>query len=187
SRLISNTTTDSTLFTATGSNATEGAVYQIPDLSRTGHFSIDGHPFLQLSGSSMSAGVVSGVVALMLEANRQDGAPALTPNAVKAILQYTATPLTANNPDTLTQGAGQINAAGAVALASQVDTAAPLGEWWLQNGVDESTQFGQTDGISCTLPACQVEAWSRNILWGTDVLGGDLVYRRLLIWSRNIL
>jgi subtilisin family serine protease len=187
SRLISNTTTDSTLFKVTGSTPIQGAVYQIPNLATTRRFSIDGHPFLQLSGTSMSAGVVSGVVALMLEANRHLGAPALTPNAVKAILQYTATPLTPNNPDALTQGAGEINAAGAVALARQVDTTASLGGWWLKNGVDESTAFGLAGGISCTLPDCHVETWSRNILWGTDVLGGDLVYRKLLIWSRNIL
>ena len=89
----------------------------------------------------MAAGVASGVVALVLEANRHGGAPPLTPNAVKAILQYTATSLTTNNPDALTQGAGEINAAGAVALAGQIDTTAPLGGWWLTGGVDESTQF----------------------------------------------
>ena len=42
-------------------------------------------PYMSLSGTSMSAPVVSGTVALMFQAN-----PALTPNAVKAILQYTA-------------------------------------------------------------------------------------------------
>ena len=42
-------------------------------------------PYLSLSGTSMAAPVVSGTVALMLQAN-----PSLTPNAVKAILQYTA-------------------------------------------------------------------------------------------------
>ncbi len=42
-------------------------------------------PYLSLTGTSMSTPVVSGTVALMLQAN-----PSLTPNAVKAVLQYTA-------------------------------------------------------------------------------------------------
>jgi hypothetical protein len=58
----------------------------------------------------MAAPVVSGTVALMLQAN-----PALTPNAVKAILQYTAWMYPAY--DVLTQGAGFLNARGAVELA----------------------------------------------------------------------
>ena len=42
-------------------------------------------PYLSLSGTSMAAPVVAGTVALMIQAN-----PKLTPNLVKAILQYTA-------------------------------------------------------------------------------------------------
>jgi serine protease AprX len=66
-------------------------------------------PYLSLSGTSMAAPVVSGTVALMLQAN-----PALTPNAVKTILQYTAWMYPAY--DVLTQGAGFLNARGAVEL-----------------------------------------------------------------------
>ena len=44
--------------------------------------------YLRLNGTSMATAVVSGTVALILQANR-----ALTPNAVKAILQFTALPV----------------------------------------------------------------------------------------------
>src|SRR6188474_2635758 len=56
-------------------------------------------PYLSLSGTSMSAPVVAGTVALMLEAN-----PSLTPNAVKGILQYTAQELASDSP--FAQGTG---------------------------------------------------------------------------------
>ena len=67
-------------------------------------------PYLSLSGTSMSAPVVTGTIALMLQAN-----PALTPVVVKAILQYTAQPYAGY--DVLTQGAGFLNARGAIELA----------------------------------------------------------------------
>ena len=67
-------------------------------------------PYLSLTGTSMAAPVVTGAIALMLEANA-----ALTPNAVKAILEYTAEARAGYNH--LTQGAGFLNARGAVELA----------------------------------------------------------------------
>ena len=67
-------------------------------------------PYLSLTGTSMAAPVVTGAIALMLEANT-----ALTPNAVKAILEYTAEARDGYNH--LTQGAGFLNARGAVELA----------------------------------------------------------------------
>ena len=61
----------------------------------------------------MAAPVVSGAVALMLQAN-----PKLTPNMVKMILMYTAQPIAGFNM--LEQGAGNLNVEGAVRLAKLV-------------------------------------------------------------------
>ena len=66
----------------------------------------------------MAAPVVAGTVALMLQAN-----PSLTPNLVKAILQYTAQAYPGYNA--LTQGAGFLNTLGAVRLAQFYATAQP--------------------------------------------------------------
>ena len=63
----------------------------------------------------------------------------ITPNAVKAILQYTAIPL--DNFDLLTQGAGSLNAVGAVRLANATNFNAESGQYWLRAVV--------TPGHSC--------------------------------------
>ena len=68
---------------------------------------------MQLSGTSIAAPVVSGAVALMLEANN-----GLTPGLVKAILQYTAQTLP--NANLAQQGAGALNIDGAVRLAGAI-------------------------------------------------------------------
>src|SRR5262249_37356356 len=68
---------------------------------------------MYLSGTSVSAAITSGAVALMIQAN-----PRLTPNLVKALLMYTAQPLAGFNM--LEQGTGELNIAGGVTLAQSV-------------------------------------------------------------------
>ena len=118
-----------------------------------------GDSYLRLSGTSMAAGVVSGTVALMIEANRSAfSAAPLSPNAVKAILQYTSLPVRDEQGveyDYLTQGTGSVNTAGAIALAARIDPSMPLASWWLTSGVDEWTVI---DG--------QIQPWAETVAWG---------------------
>jgi serine protease AprX len=111
-------------------------------------------PYLSLSGTSMSAPVVTGTVALMLEAN-----PSLTPNQIKAILQYTAQ--VDPDYDTLTQGAGFLNAKGAVELAAYL--AAP-----------ETTAYPSTVD------------WSLHIVWGNHIVSGGTLTSNANAWATNV-
>ena len=81
-----------------------------PAARRWGSVRTTTEPYMTLSGTSMAAPVVAGTVALMLQAN-----PSLSPDNVKAILQRTAT--VHGRYDQFTQGAGFLNARGAVELA----------------------------------------------------------------------
>jgi serine protease AprX len=111
-------------------------------------------PYLSLTGTSMAAPVVTGVVALMLQVN-----PTLTPNAVKAILEYTAE--TRAGYDFLTQGAGFLNARGAVELARA---------------------FGGST-ISDTTDAAR---WSRHVIWGNLRIGGGAIGPRAKAWRLGV-
>jgi serine protease AprX len=111
-------------------------------------------PYLSLSGTSMAAPVVSGAVALMLQAN-----PALTPNAVKAILQYTSRPSSAY--DLMTEGAGFLNVRGAVELASFFRS--PL------------TSYPSTT------------SWGRQLIWGGQHLWGGQIYPWSAAWSPSVI
>ena len=108
--------------------------------------------YMTLSGTSMSAAVTSGVVALMIEASRSTNGQrmSLPPNAIKAILQHTAVPVP--GADDLTQGAGSLNAAGAIALTSAIDPTRPKGSWWLVSGVVPYTRC-RTERMPCGVSA----------------------------------
>jgi serine protease AprX len=116
-------------------------------------------PYLSLSGTSMASPVVSGTIALMLQAN-----PALTPNQVKAVLQFTAE--RRDGYDGLTEGAGFLNARGAVELAESLaaggtfDPAAPHADPTPWNGRiiwgNRAVEAG----------ALTLDAWRTDVAWG---------------------
>ena len=137
---------------------------------------------MKLSGSSMATAVVSGLVAVMIEANdyaareRSDilkgklrrllsdtAPPALTPNAIKAMLQYSATPLRDAEGvkySALAQGAGEVDGLGALTMAYLADTSKGAGLPWMSAFVPQ-TRFG-----------AEVHEWAQNIVWGTVAISG---------------
>lgn len=134
----------------------------------------------KLSGTSMAAAVVSGISSLVLQASRSGtGATGLTPNALKAVLQYTAFPLQDAEGltyDALTQGTGEINPRGSVALAMAIDAAMPAGSHWLAAQVKPSTAIGGAE-----------VGWSRSLLWGGDIIHGtDALALNVPQWSDDI-
>src|SRR4029079_1935451 len=72
----------------------------------------DDNDMMYLSGTSMSAPMVSGAAARVFQMN-----PKRRPSMAKMVLKYTAQPLSGVNM--LEQGAGQLNIDGAVRLARQ--------------------------------------------------------------------
>jgi serine protease AprX len=131
--------------------------------------------YMRLSGTSMAAGVTSGMVALVLEMN-----PGLTPNALKAVVQYTAIPvLTDEGPaaDGLTQGAGQINGGGAIALARSINTDAPVGKRWLTTWwLPPTTFIGD-----------RFYPWFQAVLWGNRAVSGEtLMTEQRPAWASSI-
>jgi serine protease AprX len=135
---------------------TDLAAYLLDGLRPTSY-----KPYLSLTGTSMAAPAVSGTVALMLEAN-----PRLTPNAVKAILQYTAEVRAGESP--LSQGAGLLNARGAMRLARFF--AHP------QDGLGQP--HDSIEGQSIT--------WARHLIWGNYRVTGGVPLPGSNAWATNV-
>jgi hypothetical protein len=123
-----------------------------------GSFLLNYQPYLSLSGTSMSSPVVAGTVALMLQAN-----PKLTPNLVKAILEYTAQVYPGY--DALTQGAGFLNSKGAVDLARFFRTAQAGQEY--PHPVEWSKKFlWGSHRVSNGVIKPNAPAWKPGVVWG---------------------
>jgi serine protease AprX len=149
---------------------------QLKDHPRSGHGS-----YGRLSGTSMASAVATGVASLALEASRSANAagPGLTPNTLKAVLQYTALPLdnAGGQPyDALSQGTGGINAQGAIAMALAINTGMPVGAEWLRVRPEPFTFVG-----GAVQPWSRALLWNDNIVWGTDALSFNSPQ-----WSDNI-
>jgi serine protease AprX len=138
-------------------------------------------PYLSLSGTSMATPVVTGTVALMLQAN-----PTLRPNEVKAIIESTAEFYPAY--DRLTQGSGFLNAKAAVEMARRF---APVGGAFPVLNPPSTTVC---DVLSCNPPTSLSildtgGAGSQTVVWGTTSDGETVVWGttdgETVVWGTN--
>src|SRR6185436_14438507 len=117
-------------------------------------------PYLSLTGTSMAAPMVTGTVALMLQAN-----PKLTPNLVKGIIEYTAQ---VYNYDALTQGAGFLNTKGAVELAKYLYAPKLLSKYPSNRAWSKQMIWG-SHRIRRGVIKPAGSAWALNVVWGASV------------------
>src|SRR5260221_12702815 len=117
----------------------------------------------------MSSPIVAGAVALMLQAN-----PTLTPNLVKAIIQYTAQDY---HYDAMTHGPGFLNAKGAVDLARFM-THAQNGENYPSSRTWGKTILWGNHRIKHGVIRPNGSAWGLNVVWGAaaDPEGDNIVW-----------
>jgi serine protease AprX len=143
----------------------------------------DNTNYMFLSGTSMATAVTTGSIALLVEANRYVNAypqrPSLTPNTVKAILEYTSVGIHDDagvEYDSLRKGVGSINPKGAIDLAKTINTAMPTGSGWLTSTPSPWTKIGD-DNLH----------WSQSVLWGNMILWGTAVDVNQTAWGSMIL
>jgi serine protease AprX len=143
--------------------------------------------YMILSGTSMASAVTTGSVALLLEANRAanyyPSHPSLTPNAVKAILQYTSVGIhdaAGLEYNVLRGGAGSLNAKGAIDLGRTIDTSVAAKKWWLTATPNRWTNFGGE-----TLGWNQSVVWGNAIVWGTTINVNETAWGSAIVWGTD--
>jgi hypothetical protein len=132
--------------------------------------------YMRLSGTSMSAGAVSGAAALVLQAN-----PSLTPNLTRAVLSWSAQIL--EDEDLFEQGAGLLNVEGALRIARSLrrDTDTRL--------AGQSLSLQPLPRAQSVIAGEQI-VWSQGLVWGDALVGGAAAvtrqqeaYAQGLIWG----
>jgi len=130
--------------------------------------------YIQLSGTSMATGVVSGTVALLLEDQHR-----LKPTDVKVILQATSTFLPAAG--LLGGGAGNVSAVGATAFlshpapkrmsdSSAIDSAAPSPTASYSANVERSSTKLTITRFPLLTFTDTAMMWGTSIVWDTSII-----------------
>jgi serine protease AprX len=127
---------------------------------------------VELSGTSMAAAVATGAVARLLAAHDDRSAAALSPNQVKAMLQFTAIPVAAS--DALSQGAGALNVAGALSLVDSGWSDVDRNRWTLGE-VAPATAIG-----------ADTWTWGQTIVWGNTIVSGNTLTASDAAWGAEV-
>jgi serine protease AprX len=155
-------------------NGTENFLARTFTTLRAGNDTLTTDKLMYLSGTSMSAPIVAGAAALLIQTN-----PNLTPNLVKAILMYSAQPL--RNFNSLEQGAGELNIDGAIRIARLIKPTMPT-----TNGAALLTGVLPTSQTSVICG--QTVTWGKSIITNHGFLyGNDLMNKWQGMYANGVL